>query len=79
VIIGESDDFRPLAALGGPDGEAPLFSPREGGIDESLLHVQFSAGLQLRRQGTQDAFQFALSHPLLEAAVAGLVRRILVG
>jgi hypothetical protein len=27
VIIGESDDFRPFAALGGPDREAPLFAP----------------------------------------------------
>jgi hypothetical protein len=27
VIIGESDDFRPLAALGGPDGEPPFFAP----------------------------------------------------
>ena len=27
VIIGESDDFRPFAALGGPDREAPLFTP----------------------------------------------------
>lgn len=27
VIIGESDDFRPLAAFGGPDREAPFFAP----------------------------------------------------
>jgi hypothetical protein len=27
VIIGESDDFRPLAAFGGPDCEAPFFAP----------------------------------------------------
>jgi hypothetical protein len=27
VIIGESDDFRALAALGGPDREAPFFAP----------------------------------------------------
>ena len=27
VIIGESNDFRPLAALGGPDREAPFFAP----------------------------------------------------
>ena len=27
VIIGESDDFRPLAALGGPHREAPFFAP----------------------------------------------------
>ena len=27
VIIGESDDFRPLAAFGWPDREAPFFAP----------------------------------------------------
>jgi len=27
VIIGESDDFRPFAALGGPDRAAPFFAP----------------------------------------------------
>jgi hypothetical protein len=27
VIIGESDDFRPFAALGGPDRETPFFCP----------------------------------------------------
>jgi len=27
VIIGESDDFRPFAAFGGPDREAPFFAP----------------------------------------------------
>ena len=27
VIIGESDDFRPFAALAGPDREAPFFAP----------------------------------------------------
>ena len=27
VILGESDDFRPLAAFGGPDREAPFLPP----------------------------------------------------
>ena len=27
VIIGESDDFRPFAALGGPHREAPFLAP----------------------------------------------------
>jgi hypothetical protein len=41
VIISQSDDFRPFAALGGPEREAPFFAPREGGVDESLLQFQF--------------------------------------
>jgi hypothetical protein len=27
VVVGESEDFRPLAAFGGPDREAPFFAP----------------------------------------------------
>jgi hypothetical protein len=27
MIIGDSDDFRSLAAFGGPDGKAPFFAP----------------------------------------------------
>ena len=36
VIIGESDDFRPLAALGRPDREAPFLTPvKEASIKAS--------------------------------------------
>ncbi len=36
VIIGEGDDFRPFAALGGPDREAPFFAPvKEASIKAS--------------------------------------------
>ena len=36
VIIGESDDFRPFAALGGPDCETPFFAPvKEASIKAS--------------------------------------------
>ena len=45
VIIGESKDFRAFAAFGRPDRKAPFFGPREGGIDESLLQVEFSSCL----------------------------------
>jgi len=43
-IIGKSDDFRSFAAFGGPDREAP-FSPRERGVDQGLLQVEFSSRL----------------------------------
>src|ERR1700727_1267468 len=70
--------FVPLPPLvGRPRG--PLFYPRERGVDEGLLQLQFSSGLQLLRQSTQDAFQLALPHPLLEMTMASLVRRILLG
>jgi len=38
LIIGESDDFRPLAALVGPT--ARTFCRRERGVDKSLLQLQ---------------------------------------
>jgi len=44
VIISESDDFRPFAALGGPDRKAPFVCPREGGVDESGLHPKSETG-----------------------------------
>src|SRR5207249_1414610 len=34
------------ASAGGPDREAPFFGPREGGVDESLLQLQFPSGMQ---------------------------------
>ena len=66
--------FVPLPRL--VSDEAPFFCPGEGGVDESLLQLQLPSGLQLFRQATQDAFQLALPHPLLEATMASLVRRI---
>jgi hypothetical protein len=76
VIIGESDDFRSLAALGSARPPSPLFSPREGGVDKSLLQIQFSSGVQLLGQFAQDAFQPAFPYPLLEPAMTRLVGRI---
>jgi len=36
VSIGESDDFRPFAALGGPNRKAPFFAPvKEASIKAS--------------------------------------------
>jgi hypothetical protein len=78
VIIGENDDFRPLPRLVGPTA-TPLFCPREGGVNESLLQFQFPTGVQLLSQDAQDALQFALPHPLMKTAMASLVRRIFLG
>ena len=48
VIIGESDDFRPFAALGGPDREAPFFAPVKHDVAEAvgvkLLHCSEVGG-----------------------------------
>jgi hypothetical protein len=37
VIVGESDDFRPFAAFGGPDREAPFFAP----VKEASMKASF--------------------------------------
>ena len=67
-IIGESDDFRNFAPLGGPNREAPFFVPaREASMKASSM--QFPSGLQLLRQHMPDALQLALPHRLLKTAV----------
>jgi hypothetical protein len=79
VIIGESDDFRPLAALGRPDREAPFLAPVKEASIKASSTSSFSLGVQLFGQHAQDAFQLVLPHPLLEATMAGLIRRIFLG
>jgi len=74
VIIGDSDDFRPFPAPGGPDCKTPFFAPEKEASIKASSSSQFSSGMQLLGQYPQDAFQLALPHPLLEAAMAGLVR-----
>ena len=41
VIIGESDDFRAFAALGGPDREAPFFAP----VKEASMNASSKSSL----------------------------------
>jgi hypothetical protein len=55
----------------------PLFRTAEGSVDEGLLQVESSAGQQVLGQSAQNPLQTAFPHPLLEATMAGLVRRIL--
>jgi hypothetical protein len=57
----------------------PLFRTAEGSVDEGLLQIERATGQQVLGQGAQNPLQTALSHPLLETAMAGLVRRILAG
>jgi hypothetical protein len=57
----------------------PLFGTAEGSVDESLLQIESTAGQQIFGQSAENPLQTALPHPLLEAAMAGLVRRILAG
>jgi hypothetical protein len=70
--------FVPLPRSVSPTARPPFF-PGKGGVGESLLQLQFSSGLQILDQYVQDVFHFTFPHPLLEPAMAGLVRRILSG
>jgi hypothetical protein len=47
MIIGDSDDFRPLTALGGPPRHDPLPAPLKKAFEKVLLQLQFSSGVQL--------------------------------
>jgi hypothetical protein len=55
----------------------PLFRTAEGGIDERLLQIEGPAEEQVFGQGAQNALQTAFPDPLLEPAMARLVRRVL--
>jgi hypothetical protein len=55
----------------------PLFRTAEGSIDEGFLEIEPAAGQQIFGEDAQNPLQTAFPHPLLEAAMAGLVRWIL--
>ena len=55
----------------------PLFRTAEGRIDEGFLQIERATGQQVFGESTQNPLQTAFSHPLLETAMASLVRRIL--
>jgi hypothetical protein len=57
----------------------PLFRTAEGSVDEGLLQIERTTGQQVFGQDAENPLQTALSYPLLEPAMAGLVRRILAG
>jgi hypothetical protein len=75
VIVGESDDFRTFAPLGGPNREAFSCPVKEASMKASSS-CSFPRACNSSARHMQDAFQLALKHPLLKtaAAVAGLVR-----
>lgn len=79
VIIGESDDFRPLAAFGGPDREAPVFAP----VKEASMKAFSSCSFPRACNSSAKTCKMRSSLPSCthcwKAAVAGLVRRVLVG
>ena len=67
VIIGESDDFRPLAAFGGPDREAPVFAPVKEASMKAFSSCSFPRACNSSARNMQDALQLTLLHPLLES------------
>ena len=59
VIIGESDDFRPFAALGGPDREAPFFAP----VKEASMKASSSSNFPRARNSFARARKIPSSLP----------------
>jgi hypothetical protein len=76
VIIGESKDFRPLAAFGRPDREAPFFAP----VKEASMNA--SSGLSFPRACNSSASTRKTRSSLparthcWKRRWAGLIRRI---
>jgi len=59
VIIGESDDFRPFAALGRPDREAPFFAP----VKEASMKASSSCNLPRARNSSARTRKMGSSLP----------------
>ena len=57
----------------------PHFGPCEGAVDEGLGEVEASPLVEILREAVEDPLDRPVSEPLLEAAMAGLVRRIATG
>jgi hypothetical protein len=57
----------------------PLFRTAERSVDEGFLQIERATGQQVCGPGVQNPLQTAFSDPLLEAPMAGLVRRIFAG
>jgi hypothetical protein len=79
VIIGESNDFRPLAAFGGADREAPFFAPVKEGSIKASSSCSFPRACNSSASTCKMRSSVAFPYPLLEAAVAGPVGWIFVG
>jgi len=54
----------------------PFFRAAEGGVDEGFVQIERSSGQQVFGQSTQNPLQTTFPNPLLEPAMASLVRRI---
>jgi len=65
----------PLPRFVGPTAR-PLFCRGEAAIDERLADINAAAFKEVFGQLLNDAFKNPCSHPLLEAPMAGLIRRI---
>jgi hypothetical protein len=54
----------------------PPFGPYEGAVDEALREVDFASLVQVLRERVEHPVQRAIATPLLEATMAGLIRRV---
>ena len=67
VIIGESDDFRPFAAFGGPDREAPFFAP----VKEASMKASSSCSFPRACNSSASTCRMRFSLPLSPTAGSG--------
>jgi len=58
---------------------APLFRRSKAAVDEGFFQIESTTAAQVLRQSFQHTAHDTGANPLLESAVAGLVRRIPVG
>ncbi len=79
VIIGESEDFCAFAAFGQPDREAPFFAPVKEASMKASSSWSFPRACNFLARIRKMRSSLPSSHPLVQAAVAGLIRRIFLG
>lgn len=77
--VGDGHELGPFAALGFAHAEPPLFGWGERAVDEAFVQVDIAQGLSVANQSPVDASHSIVANSLLEATMAGLVRRILSG
>jgi hypothetical protein len=69
-------ELRPFAPLGRSHTFAPFFRHHKRAVDETFREIEFAPLFEIAGHCLLYPLERALTHPALEAAVAGLVRRL---
>lgn len=77
MAIGDGHDLCPFAGFGLADAGSPLFRRGKGAIDKALVQIELAQAFSVTDKGAEQTPQGVVADPLLKAAMASLVGRIL--